>query len=102
VLIAQLQIDLPVYSESIHADRLPHIAQYAMIPAALLAAETVELPRFAPASWPERFPPGAWSFPQDVDAAALIGQWWQTYQETRPPLARRPRGARPDVWLTRC
>src|SRR5438876_2660956 len=58
-LIAQLQLDLPMYSESINANRLPHIARYAMVPATLAAAETVELARLVPttieqaiAAWP--------------------------------------------------
>jgi hypothetical protein len=85
-LVAQLQLDLPVISESIHADRLPHIARYAMLPPTLVAAEAVELVRFAPdelgraiSAWGLAAPPG-------VDAAALISEWWQTYQETRPPF----------------
>ncbi len=84
-LIAQLQLDLPIYSDAIHADRLPHIARYAMLPPTLIAAESVELVRFAPdalhkaiAAWRPAVPPG-------VDPAALISEWWQTYQETRPP-----------------
>src|SRR5439155_20152019 len=47
-LIAQLQLDLPKYSDTIHADRLPQIARYAMLPPTLLAAEAVELMRFTP------------------------------------------------------
>ena len=84
-LIAQLQLDLPQHSESIHADRLPHVARFSMLPATLAAAETVELARFTPenvqlaiSAWRLRAPP-------DVDATALVSQWWQTYQETRPP-----------------
>jgi hypothetical protein len=84
-LIAQLQIDLPAHSESIHADRLPHIARYAMLPPALIAADAVGLIHFAPSalalavnSWNLAVPPG-------VDAAALLSEWWQTYVEARPP-----------------
>src|SRR4051794_5185929 len=47
-LIAQLQLDLPRYSDTIHADRLPGIARFAMLPPALVAAEAVELMRFTP------------------------------------------------------
>jgi hypothetical protein len=84
-LIAQLQIDLPVFSENIHADRLPHVARFAMLVPALLAAESVELVRFSPAligqaidAWKLTAPPG-------VDAAPLVSEWWQTYLEARPP-----------------
>jgi hypothetical protein len=84
-LISQLQLDLPTHSESIHGDRLPHIARFAMLPATLAAAETVELARLTPETVRQAI--GAWrlSVPQDVDAAALVMDWWQTYQQTRPP-----------------
>jgi hypothetical protein len=84
-LIAQLNIDLPTYSEAIHRDRLHHIAAYAMLPAALAAAEEVELVRNTPelisqaiAAWRLPAPPG-------VEPATFLGDWWQTYHETRPP-----------------
>ncbi len=84
-LIAQLQTNLPAYSDSIHADRLPHVARYALRPAALAAAEYVDLARFSPESL--RLAVDAWglSVPAGSDAATLIFDWWQTYQATRPP-----------------
>jgi hypothetical protein len=84
-LVSQLQLDLPVHSEEIHADRLPHIARYAMLPAALIAAESVELVRFAPDALAQAVSAWHLAVPPGVDAAALISEWWQTYQETRPP-----------------
>jgi hypothetical protein len=84
-LIAQLHLDLPIYSERIHADRFPHIARFAMLPAALAAAENVELLRFTPET--VRSAIAAWrlSVPKGVDAAMLIMEWWQTYRDARPP-----------------
>jgi hypothetical protein len=84
-LIAQLQLDLPLYSESIHADRLPPVAAYAMLPAALAAAEQVELVRNTPDLIQQAV--AAWRLPAPagIDAAELISQWWQTYQDARPP-----------------
>ena len=84
-LIAQLQLDLPRHSESIHADRLPHIARFAMLPAALIAAEAVELARFSPDTL--RLAISSWRLasPPDVDSADMVSRWWQTYQESRPP-----------------
>jgi hypothetical protein len=84
-LIAQLQLDRPIYSESIHADRLPHVARYAILPAVLAAAETVELVRFTPEI--VRLAVAGWRLaaPAGVDAAALTLGWWQTYQQDRPP-----------------
>jgi hypothetical protein len=84
-LIGQLHLDLPAYGETIHADRLPHIARFAMLPPALSAAEAVELGRFSVDS--VRLALAAWrlSVPADVDGAALLYEWWQTYRQTRPP-----------------
>jgi hypothetical protein len=84
-LIAQLHLDLPIHSESIHADRLPHVARYAMLPPALMAAESVELARFEPETIAQAIAAWHLAVPSGVDAAILIAQWWQTYQETRPP-----------------
>jgi len=84
-LVAQLQLDVPIQSESIHAERLPHVAQYAMLLPALLAAESVELVRSGLDQLPHAIASWGLTAPEGVDAAALVSQWWQTYQETRPP-----------------
>ena len=84
-LIAQLQMDVPAHSEGIHADRLPHIAHYAMLVPAVIAAESVDLVRFAPDEIKRAVQAWKLSVPAGVDAAALISDWWQTYQATRPP-----------------
>lgn len=83
-LLAQLQLDLPVWSENIHADRLPHIARFAMLPAALKAAEEVELARFTPELVAKAI--SAWQIasPSDIDAAATVLDWWHTYETSRP------------------
>jgi hypothetical protein len=85
-LIAQLKLDLPIHSESIHADRLPHLAQYAMLPAVLAAAEAVELARFTPQTVRQAIIAWRLTEPLGVETAALALEWWRTYQETRPPL----------------
>jgi len=84
--IAQLKLDLPLYSEAIHADRLPHLAGFAMLPAVLAAAEAVELARFMPQTMRQAVI--AWRLfePLGLDGAALASEWWETYQETRPPF----------------
>jgi len=84
-LVAQLHLDLPVHSEAIHADRLPHIARWAMLIPALIAAESVELVRFAPDEVGRAIAAWRLSAPEGVDGAALIRDWWQTYVDARPP-----------------
>jgi hypothetical protein len=84
-LVAQLQTDLPLFSESIHPERLPAIAGFAMLPAVLQGAEEVELVRDSTGLLGQAI--AAWSLPAPagIDAAELVSGWWQTYQETRPP-----------------
>jgi hypothetical protein len=85
-LIAQLNADLPKYGEPIHADRLPHIARFAMLPPVLQAAEDVELVHDARALMARAVE--AWDLvvPSGVDAAQLLSDWWSTYLDDRPPF----------------
>jgi hypothetical protein len=84
-LIGQLQHDLPVYSDHIHADRLPHVARFALLPATLAAAERVELARFDEATICRAIAVWGLKAPADVDATATVLHWWETYTSTRPP-----------------
>jgi hypothetical protein len=84
-LIAQLQLDLPAFSEQIHADRLPHIARFAMLPPVLAAAEAVELAALTPETLNLALTAWRLTSPPDVDAARLLTDWWQTCRETQPP-----------------
>lgn len=84
-LIGQLQLDLPAFSEQIHADRLPHIARFATLPPILAAAETVELAVFNPQTLQLAIVAWRLAVPVDLEPVPLLMQWWQTCQETRPP-----------------
>ena len=84
-LISQLQLDLPIYSEHVHRDRLPHIARFAMLPVTLAAAEYVELAKLSPETVGRAIEAWRLVVPPDVDGPATVLQWWQTYLETRPP-----------------
>jgi hypothetical protein len=86
-LLAQLNIDLPLFSELVHRDRLPHIAALAMLPPTLLAAEHVELSRSTPQTIAAALT--AWNLPvpADVDLVAILGDWWATYEDSRPTFA---------------
>jgi hypothetical protein len=82
-LVAQVNNDLPMFSEKLHADRLALVASMAMLPATLQAAQELELCSddsslltLAVPSWIEE--------PLPADAAENLALWWQTYQETRP------------------
>jgi hypothetical protein len=83
-LLSQLNLDLPMFSETIHGKRLPHVAELAMLPVTLKAADDVELTTLTPEtldlalrSWHVVTPP-------DVDPVDILWRWWGTYTETRP------------------
>ena len=94
-LLAQLHQDLPLYSESLAADRLPLIGALAMLPPVLTAAGEVELTRYESAVLAEAL--SAWlvgpaleSLPVSGSDAAtgavadVLQDWWDTYQGSRP------------------
>ena len=83
-LVAQLNLDLPIFSEATHADSLPYIAEFAMLLATLRAAEDLGLARFDPDLFARAI--DAWNLAAPADAALdeiLIG-WWETYTASRP------------------
>jgi len=84
-LLAQLNLDLPCYSELINSNRLPLVANLATVPLILSAAETVELAVLSPDALVETL--ACWHLPTDM--AARLHQWWQAYatSNTRWPVA---------------
>ncbi|MFI4875006.1 MAG: hypothetical protein ACIALR_06705 [Blastopirellula sp. JB062] len=83
--LAQLNLDLPIYSEMVAPDRLPTVAGLAMLPPILAAGEHVELTRLDAATLQTAC--GAWRFPQapQLDLPTTAEKWWNTYQQSRPP-----------------
>ncbi|MGI8980644.1 MAG: hypothetical protein ACR2FY_15565 [Pirellulaceae bacterium] len=81
-LIAQLNLDLPALSENVQSDRLPRVAQLAMLPAALAAGQLVELCQDSPELLGQAL--NAWHLAAD---AIVLTQWWETYCDSRPPFA---------------
>jgi hypothetical protein len=83
-LLAQLNLDLPPYSEKIPPHRLATVAGLAMIPVVLKAGEANELApcdqttiALAVQSW---MPPGL----NKGDWTATVNQWWDVYEGMRP------------------
>lgn len=86
-LLAQLNLELPRYSDGLGIHQVTELGPYAMVPIALAAAEEVELVRLdemtlglALETW-QAAPAGT------LDAAGILWQWWQVYGDSRPPLA---------------
>lgn len=86
-LLSTLNLDLPRYSEAIPRQRLASLAPIAMLPAALAAAQDVELIYGVAPSLAHVMT--VWRVAQhDVEALAdMLDRWWKTYQERRPPWA---------------
>jgi hypothetical protein len=84
-MLAQLNVDLPMFSENILADRRPTVAELALLPPVLEAAETAELATCNLATIREAL--GAWCSdpPQQADMPETLFDWWQTYREALPP-----------------
>lgn len=89
-LISQLEIDVPMNSESLNKNRLPWLGSLALLPATLCAAEFVELvhvDRSVLVAAIEK-----WILPLFPDKqvsgdslAEAVWNWWTTYQASRPP-----------------
>lgn len=83
-LLAQLNCDLPANADLIHADRLPHIARLAVLPAVLQGAEEVELVSSAATALPIALEMWRFDLPPDVQAVPIVTNWWAMYQANRP------------------
>jgi len=83
-LLSQLQCDLPVFSDHVNAQRLPHVAAFALLPAVLQAASEVELGPFSPEQIARAV--DAWQLPKvaNQDTTSVVHAWWQTYLADRP------------------
>jgi hypothetical protein len=86
-LVSMLNLDLPRYSETIPPSRLTQVANLAMIPIILTAAEAIPLAacdeptlRSAVQTW----------LPVTDQAerlTATVSQWWEVYRTMRPAWA---------------
>lgn len=83
-LLAQLQCDLPVFSEAFSADQLPRITKLALLPPVLAAAQDLELVHNAPELMTKAME--AWRIENSPDASLgpTLAAWWETVVESRP------------------
>jgi hypothetical protein len=84
-LLAQLNVDLPIFSERIPAGHRPAIAALAMLPVVLAAASGLELATCDLATI--RLALQEWQIEVDSkdDTAETVFDWWETYQASKPP-----------------
>ncbi len=80
-LLAQLNADLPAYSDAVPHDRLEQIAKLATLPAILAAAETVEWGTCSPATIERALE--CWHVESESPPALAeqLFRWWQTYHD---------------------
>ncbi len=83
-MTSQLNVDLPMFSETIHRSRRPRLAALSMLPATLAAAENVELARLDLKT--VQLALSAWDIENhsQADLAETVLHWWETYAASRP------------------
>ena len=84
-LLAQLNVDLPIFSERIPLRQRPPIAALATLPLVLSAAADLELASCDLATI--RLALQEWQIEVDSkqDTAETVFDWWETYEASRPP-----------------
>ncbi len=83
-LLAQLNLDLPIFCEGIHGKRLPHVAELAMLAVTLKAAEEWGLLQLDPETLDLALKSWHVVTPPDTDPVDILWRWWGTYVEARP------------------
>jgi hypothetical protein len=87
-LVSQLNLEVPVFSETLGPLNLHRVAPLAMLPPILAAAQVVELSRCS--SEVAALAIEHWHIPVPSDAnvhdhiAPTLMDWWETYLQTRP------------------
>jgi hypothetical protein len=84
-LVAQLQADLPKYSDELGPDRAPAISALASLAATLAAAEVLELGRCDETNLQLAIEHWQVAVPRANDVPSLLIAWWETHLQTRPP-----------------
>jgi hypothetical protein len=82
-LVAQLNNDLPLHQGTLSRQRVAELGALALVPAALLAAQDVELSRYDIPTLTLAL--SVWNMSATADSAAQrLDDWWQIYSERRP------------------
>lgn len=80
-LLAQLNCDLPAYSQNLPQMRLPVLAALALIPPVLAAAEELELVRFDPATLALALETWELAVENRATVATTLWQWFEVYRQ---------------------
>jgi hypothetical protein len=82
-LLAQLNLDLPMFHDQLARDRVLDVGKLALVPAVLTAAEKVELVHDVERTLPAALT--AWGLAEDLAPTLLA--WWDTYCISKPAWA---------------
>jgi len=79
-MLALLNTDLPRYREVIRYRDAVGVSAWSMLPPVLVAAETVELARYDPATL--ELAARSWGLPSMADGAttSIVADWWEAYR----------------------
>ncbi len=83
-LVAQLNLDLPIFGERIARDRLPGLAAAAMLPPVLVATEEMGLAKCDNATIAHAIAACGFALGREGVAETILS-WWQTHLDARPP-----------------
>jgi hypothetical protein len=83
-LLAQLNLEVPRFSERVRGAHLPVVAELAMLPVTLRAAEDLELLRLNTEVLDLALKTWQIVTPADLDPVDVVWRWWETYLDTRP------------------
>lgn len=87
-LLSQLQLDLPIHSDTIGTNLLARLAPLAMLPPILAAAEVMELSKCDESVAELAIEQWHIPVPRDKDIhteiVPVMMDWWETYLQTRP------------------
>jgi hypothetical protein len=86
-LVAQLNMDLPVFTESVPRRRLGLIAQLAVLPVVLKAAEELELVASGSSSSSRAIELWGLERGDRAELTDVLASWWESYLEMRPAWA---------------
>ena len=82
-LVAQLNMDVPVFCERIPGRRVPRAAAMAMIPAILAAAQEVGVAKFDQANVERALSAWQMEWTMVPEIAHMLLSWWETYQQKK-------------------
>ena len=96
-LIAQLNLDLPKFSDAIRPDRLPVVAPLAMIPPVLEAAKVVQLAQYDAQTLHQTMEYWYVDMTTPTNVADRLHSWWTACQGSSTRMARGLSSARSDA-----